>query len=179
MEILEQKTQSTWERQREQNNNLLQKRMNTLYVMYLECASIELLDKSTHTARSIGAYLNAHKWAPTLTPKYIPSRNIYPTTSHFTYRSGLLFAHPVFAPSLCICLCINLRTDVELASQNSPSSSTSSSTCSSGSSLRFLLASHLARAPRPTQFLDPFGRLLCLYGLIPERLGPCELRNVI
>ena len=35
-------------------------------------------------------YFNAHKWAPTLTPKLIPFRNIYPTASRFTHRSGLL-----------------------------------------------------------------------------------------
>ena len=51
-------------------------------------------------------YFNAHKWAPTLTPKYISSQNIYPTASRFTHRYGLLFrtqftqwfAHPVYTP---------------------------------------------------------------------------------
>ena len=33
-------------------------------------------------------YFNAHKWAPTLTPKYIPSRNNFPTTSG-SHRSSL------------------------------------------------------------------------------------------
>ena len=96
MEILEQKTQSTWERQREQNNNLLQKIMN-FNTMYIECAQRAFLYKSIQTERSNDAYFNAHKWAPALARKCIPSRNICPTTSQLMHWFGLTFTHPVYA----------------------------------------------------------------------------------
>ena len=61
--------------------------------MYIGCAQRELLYKSIQIDRSTDAYFNAHKWAPTLSPKYIPSRNICPISFQFMHRSGLLFTH--------------------------------------------------------------------------------------
>ena len=43
--------------------------MNTLYI---ECAQRALLYKSIWTDRSIDAYFNAHKLAPTLIPNIFP-----------------------------------------------------------------------------------------------------------
>ena len=63
-----------------QNNNTL----------YIGCAQRALLYKSTQTDRNTDTYFDAHNWAPTLTPKYIPSRNICSTASRFPHRSGLL-----------------------------------------------------------------------------------------
>ena len=87
MESLRPKTKSTRKKQREHKTHRnLTHNNNTLYI---ECAQRALLYKSIRTDRSTDTYFNAHNWAPTLTPKYIPSRNICPMSSRFMHRSGL------------------------------------------------------------------------------------------
>ena len=59
MESLERKTQSTWERKREQNTEKLIQTIQ--YALYIECAQRALLYKSIQTDISIDVYFNAHK----------------------------------------------------------------------------------------------------------------------
>ena len=84
------------ERERERTHENLIQNNSTLYI---ECAQRALLYKSIQTDRSTDTYFNAHKWTSTLTPKFIPSRNICPTASQFPHRSGLLL-HTGLAPGL-------------------------------------------------------------------------------
>ena len=89
----------------------------------------------------------------------------------FTHRSGLTDRTQPIQFSACTADPAN----VELVSQHSPSSSTWGSSGSCGTLLRFLLASRLARAPRPVWFRVPRSfRSACL--LVRPFSAPLLLR---
>ena len=97
-------TQYVGEIDREKTQKLYTKIIIVLCeTVYIECVQWTLLYKSLRTDRIFDTYVNAHLWTPTLTPKYIPSRNICLMAFPSPHRSGLCctpVCAPVYAPGI-------------------------------------------------------------------------------
>ena len=147
------------EREREKtlkNNISFSMRLCTSYVFseHFYTSPYSLTEVLTVLQSSfMGAYTNSQIYS---------FRNICSMASWFLHRFSLCCAPvyvPIYAPvrpnqSVPTDPVLNLLSrsaDVELVSQHFPSSSTWGSLESSGSPLRFLLASRLTRAPRPVR----------------------------